>query len=320
MNFFDFHCDTLMRLYELGSQGKTQETLWNNKGHIDMERLVKGHYTAQCFACFLYMEGEPIRASLYEDALAMIELFDTEIGIHKDCMAYAGSYKEYMENKRNGKVSGFLTIEEGAILESKLERLETLYQRGIRILTLTWNFENCLGYPNHKYEYQGKGLKPFGIEALERMDELGIIADVSHLSDGGFADVYRYGKRPFIATHSNARAICNHNRNLTDDMIRKLADRGGVIGLNFYGEFLQSSGQSTTQAMMKQIHHIMDIGGREVMAIGTDFDGIEDRLEIQGCHQMNQFTAAMEKEHFTTGEIEAVCYKNAEQFLKRYDS
>lgn len=319
MNFFDFHCDTLMRLYELESQGKHQETLWKNEGHIDMERLIKSHYTAQCFACFLCLEEKPVKVSLYEDALAMADLFYKEVESHKDVVAFAGSYEDYQENKKNGKLSGILTIEEGGILENKLERLEELFEKGIRMITLTWNFENCLGYPNHKYEHQFQGLKPFGIETLERMDELGIIADVSHLSDGGFEDVYRYGKRPFIATHSNARTIREHNRNLTDDMLRKLAERGGVTGLNFGGNFLQDDGKSTTQAMMKHLRHMMNVGGREIMVLGTDFDGVEDQLEIDGCQQMNKLVEEMDKAHFTTGEIEAVCYQNAEQFLKRYD-
>ncbi|MEG2523701.1 MAG: dipeptidase [Lachnospiraceae bacterium] len=319
MQFFDFHCDTLMRLYDLESQGKFKETLWRNQGHLDLERLLKSHYTAQCFACFLWLEGKPVKENLYLDALSMADLFYKEVEIHKDTVAFAGSYAEYMTNKREGKLSGFLTIEEGDILENKLERLNELYEKGIRIITLTWNFENCLGYPNHRYEFQHQGLKPFGIDALERMDELGIIADVSHLSDGGFEDVCRYGKRPFIATHSNARAIQYHNRNLTDDMIRKLAERGGVMGLNFCGDFLQDNGKSTTLSMVAHIRHIIDVGGLDVMVIGTDFDGVEEQLEIDGCQEMNKLVIEMEKAHFTTGEIEAVCYKNAEQFLKRYE-
>ena len=91
------------------------------------------------------------------------------------------------------------------------------------------------------------------------MDELGIAADVSHLSDGGFYDVYRYGKRPFLATHSNARALCGHPRNLTDDMIKKLAEKGGITGLNFCSAFLQENGPSTVEAMLRHLRYLMEV-------------------------------------------------------------
>lgn len=318
--WIDFHCDTLMRLYDLKSQGKTEETLWENKGHIDLKRLVETGYGAQFFASFLWLEGKPVKGSLYEDALAMADMLHEELGRHPDKAAFAGSYADYIKNTEKGLFSAFLSIEEGDILENSLERLDTLFDRGFRMITLTWNFENCLGYPNIGWKDQDKGLKPFGIEALEKMDELGIIADVSHLSDAGFYDVCRYGKRPFMASHSNARAICGHPRNLTDDMLKCLADNGGITGLNFGGDFLQENGESTLDAMMKHVRHILNTGGREVLCLGTDFDGVEGPLEVSGCHQMPKLCRAMEAAGFTTGEIEDVCCRNAEKFLERYFS
>ncbi|HBA64489.1 MAG TPA: peptidase M19 [Lachnospiraceae bacterium] len=248
----------------------------------------------------------------------MADLLWEEIKEHPEAVSFAGNYREYLRNKKEGKLSAFLTVEEGAILESQLERLEILYQKGIRLITLTWNFENCIGFPNAGWKYQDRGLKAFGIETLERMDELGIIADVSHLSDGGFEDVYRYGKRPFIATHSNARSICGHERNLTDEMIRKLAQKGGVTGLNLSGAFLQENGKSTLEAMLIQMRHIMNVGGKEVLCLGTDFDGVSDLGDIQECGQMPYLAAAMESAGFTENEIDGICYKNAEKFMKNY--
>ena len=318
MNFVDFHCDTLMRLYELEAKGPTTETLWQNNGHIDLSRLRQSQYAAQCFACFLNLEGKPIAGSHFADALAMCDRFYQAVGQHPQELSWAGSFKQYQENKQKGLLSGILTVEEGGILEGKLERLDQLYQKGVRILTLTWNYENCLGYPNFQFQHQNEGLKPFGIEALERMDELGIAADVYHLSDGGFYDVYRYGKRPFLATHSNARALCGHPRNLTDDMIKKLAEKGGITGLNFCSAFLQENGPSTVEAMLRHLRYLMEVGGREVVALGTDFDGIGNDLEITGCQDMHLLVEAMERGGFTTGEIEAVCWKNGEEFLRRY--
>ena len=319
MKFIDLHCDTLMRLYDLENQpGGTSETLWHNCGQIDLTRLCQSGYAAQFFACFLWFEGKPVKGSFYEDALAMADLLHTALLQHTDLAAFAGSYQDYLENQKNGRLSAFLTVEEGGILDGDLSRLDQLYEKGVRLITLTWNCENCLGYPNFQFQFQNNGLKAFGVEALRRMDELGIIADVSHLSDGGFWDVVRYGKRPFLASHSNARSVMYHARNLTDEMIKAIAEKGGVIGLNFGGDFLQENGKSTVEALVRHARHLLSVGGPEILAIGTDFDGVEDRLEISDCSKMPDFAQALEKNGFSVSEIEGICFRNAELFLKRY--
>lgn len=318
MRIIDFHCDTLMKMYDLHKVGDHSQSVWENECQIDVKRLCEAGYGAQFFACYLWWEDKPFCGSHYEDALEMTEIFRKGLEGHEREAVWAGSYEEYLKNKADGKVSCFLTVEEGGILEDHIERLDTLYEKGIRLITLTWNYENCLGYPGCVPEFRDKGLKPFGIETVERMQELGMIVDVSHLSDGGFEDVYRHAKRPFIASHSNARSVCAHNRNLTDEMIKKLAEKGGIAGLNFCGAFLSPDGRSTTDAMVRHIRHMMNVGGREVVGIGTDFDGVEDELEIKGCQYMEMLPQAMERAGFTIGEIEDVCYRNAEKFLERY--
>lgn len=317
MEFIDFHCDTLMKIFEQYKLGDSNQTVWENEYQVDAKRLAETGYGAQFFACYIWWEDKPFLKSHYKDALKMTELFYEGLKGHEEA-AFAGSWSDYQKNRKDKKLSCFLTVEEGGILEDQIERLDELYKAGIRLITLTWNYENCLGYPGCVSEFQKKGLKRFGIEALERMDEIGMIADVSHLSDGGFEDVWRYGKRPFIASHSNARSICGHNRNLTDDMIRKLAERGGLAGINFYGTFLSEDGNSTIEAMIAHIRHMMKVGGRHIVGIGTDFDGVDGELEISACQHMMKLPRAMEKAGFSSGEIEDVCYRNAERFLKRY--
>ena len=248
MKYIDFHCDTLMKLFDLYKIGDGSQTVWENECQIDVKRLAEAGYGAQFFACYLWWEDRPFLGSHYKDALKMTELFYKGLEGHEEA-AFAGSWEEYLDNREKGKVSCFLTVEEGGILEEQPERLAELYKAGIRLITLTWNYENCLGYPGCFPEFQTRGLKKFGIETLERMDELGIIADVSHLSDAGFEDVWKYGKLPFIAYH---------------------------------------------------------------------FDGVEDELEISACQHMQKLPQAMERVGFTVGEIEDVCYKNAEKFLRRY--
>lgn len=318
MKTIDFHCDTLMRLYDLSKDPDSRETLWENRGQIDVSRLLSAGYAAQFFACYLWLEGESLRDSFYEDALAMADLLHNEIRLHPDRIAFAGNYDDYIKNQNHHLLSAFLTVEEGGILEGDLKRLDALYEKGVRLITLTWNYENCIGFPNSRPEYQNLGLKPFGLDVIARMDELGMIIDVSHLSDGGFADVCHYGKRPFLASHSNSRSILNHPRNLTDSMIRQIAEHSGLIGLNFGGEFLQENGESTVEAMVHHIRHIQNIGGKEILAIGTDFDGVEGKMEISGCQDMPRFVRELECFGLHTTEIEGICYENAEKFLKRY--
>ena len=318
MFFIDFHVDTLLRLYLLKIGGDDSESLYQNNGHVDLKRLIKSNYLAQMFACYVDLGKESITDSYFNDALEMIKLFHGEIRGYGDEVVLAKSYNEYLDNKKEGRLSAFLTIEEGGILDNDLNRLDILYDKGVRAITLTWNYENSIGFPNYEFKNQNMGLKSFGIETVERMDNLGIIVDVSHLSDGGFHDVYKHGKRPFMATHSNSRSICDHSRNLTDDMIKKLADKGGITGINFYGGFLQEDEKSTTESMLRHIRHIIKVGGRDVVGIGTDFDGMDGELEIGGAQDMPKLIEAMEKSRFSTNEIEAVCYRNAEDFYKRY--
>ena len=192
-------------------------------------------------------------------------------------------------------MSTILTIEDGRSINNDLAKIKEYYDLGIRLITLTWNFENCLGYPNSDDpKIMNKGLKDFGKEAVEYMNELGIIIDVSHLSDGGFYDVAEISRLPFIASHSNARALSPHRRNLTDDMIRIIGERGGVIGLK----------------------HIKDKGGEEVLALGTDFDGIGGNLQIPSADKLPLLFEALRREGWSEDLIEKFAYKNALRVIR----
>lgn len=320
MFYIDFHIDTLIRWLVDKSKGEVSNIdLWKNEYHVDIERLIKNNYTAQFFACFIRLNEEPLfKVSHYDDAIRAIDIFYDQISKNPEKISFARSYQDYITNKTNKKLSAFITIEEGGIIDGKIERLEELYNKGVRAITLTWNFENCIGYPNTGYKFKDNGLKPFGIEAVEKMNDLGIIVDVSHLSDAGFYDVYKYSKRPFMATHSNSRVIQEHSRNLTDEMVKMLANKGGITGINFCGLFLQKDNVSKIDDMLTHIRHLINVGGLEIVGIGTDFDGIDSELEIKGAQDIHLLAEAMEKNKFTSKEIEAVCYKNAEAFFKRY--
>ena len=187
MNYIDFHCDTLSRLY-YENTSEPSETLWKNNGHLDLTRLTHSGYLAQFFACFLHKASPSKMENHFEDALGMIQLMKSSL-VQNDSARLALSYADYQENKSNGKLSCFLTVEEGGILDGDIKRLEQLYQKGIRLITLTWNFENALGFPHLMSDKPDTGLKPFGIEVVKRMEELGM--DVA--SYDWYLDLRRYG-------------------------------------------------------------------------------------------------------------------------------
>lgn len=308
MKYIDFHCDTLSRIFKLKQVKDNTEDLNNNNGHVDIERLIKSNTILQCFACFVDLGEKSITDTHYNDVLEMTTLL-------KECT------KGEVMSRYNIVVDKFacmLTVEEGGILEGDLTRLYELYNHGIRMITLTWNYENCIGYPNKNYIHKDKGLKEFGLSVVKEMDHLGMIIDVSHLSDGGFWDVVKFGKRPFVASHSNARSILDHPRNLSDEMIIAMGEKDCVIGLNYYGPFLQENGISTFESICKHMDHIMKIGGEEILCLGSDFDGIDGVLPMNGCEDLDLLVEAMRTYGFSEETIENICYKNALKFFERY--
>lgn len=304
MRLIDMHCDTIFELFRRGNMNLKRNALG-----VDLEKLKEADSMAQFFACFIYMkmfQGEDRFSKGYQYALDMISFAKKEFAKSREEIALTKSYEAFLENAHTGKISAFLTVEEGGIIENDMSRLEQLYEEGVRLMTLLWNEENCMGYPNSRdAEVMKKGLKPFGIETVERMNELGMIIDVSHMSDGGFWDVLRYSKKPVVASHSNARALCLHPRNLTDEMIRALAEQGGVAGLNLYPYFVNESGKADIDDLVCHIEHLFYIGGEEFVAIGTDFDGFDEgELEIRNIGEMGRLYEALKKRKFNDGQIE----------------
>ena len=192
------------------------------------------------------------------------------------------------------------------------------------MMTLTWNHKNELASPNRIWQEHGEaffepdtehGLTEKGIEFVNEMEALGIIVDISHLSDAGIEDVFRYTKKPFVASHSNARTVASNPRNLTDDMIRRLSERGGVAGLNYCAAFLYDWKKGDTvlsrvEHMIAHIKHMKQVGGIQCIGLGSDFDGIGGELEMKSPEDLPILEAAMKKAGFTESEIEAVFYKN----------
>ena len=308
MQIIDLHCDTILHLVD-----QPQLRLFDNNLSIDIKKLKRGNSIAQFFALYIDLAEQK---NPLQRCLSMVDLFYREIQENHKDIALALNAEELSLNQKAGKISAFLTIEEGAAIQGRLENLRNFYRLGVRLLTLTWNYPNEMGYPNCEEKYRTQGLTDFGQQVVVEMNTLGMIIDVSHLSDQGFYDVARLSKKPFVASHSNARSVREHSRNMTDDMIRLLAQKGGIMGINFSGNFLDGSKDSKVDAMVRHIKHIYNVGGIDVIALGTDFDGIEYNLEIANVGEMDKLIGALGKSGFTTGEIEKICCQNALKVIR----
>lgn len=316
MKMIDMHCDTLWKLMR-----DKDANLWRNSFCVDVQKLRQAESMAQFFACFIDVSeiaGETPYDKGYHMVLDMIARAKMEFEQCRKEISPALSYEDFLRNDSEGKISAILTVEEGGILNYEMSRLTELYQKGIRLITLTWNHENCIGYPNsRKEDLMRRGLKPFGIEVVEQMNELGMVVDVSHLSDGGFWDVLRHSRKPVVASHSNARSLCAHPRNLSDDMIRALAGNGGVAGVNLYPYFVNISGKATAEDVAKHVAYMYNVGGEELIAIGTDFDGFgEGELELSHIGDMEKLYVAVKKEGFTERQMELFWNANAMRIIK----
>ena len=209
-------------------------------------------------------------------------------------------------------------MEDCVEIDGQLERFDRVYDDGVRMMTLTWNYENCIGFPNSRDHllHTTKGLKAFGFDAVEKMNDLGIIIDVSHLSEAGFYDVASHSKKPFAASHSCCRALHDHPRNLTDRQLKTLADKGGIVGVNFYDQFLGDLGGYTTiESIVQHVLYLRKMAGIESICLGSDFDGIESALEFKDYAGYPAVIAALEKV-LTDDEIDRICYGN---FLRFFD-
>lgn len=361
----DMHCDTISRLLECKRQEqsgqertRTEETLLKNSGHIDLLRLKSSGYLLQNFALFVNKGGcqDP-----WEKVLELLKLYEEELEKNQDLIAPVLCYEDIERNRKAGKLSALLTVEEGAVCKGEPAKLHTLYEKGVRMMTLTWNYPNELGFPNQdserarsireecrSFQESGltgeeytlkqqevtallrgflntpdtkRGLTETGRRFVEEMEELGMIPDVSHLSDAGFYDVLACTKKPFVASHSNARSICPCARNMTDEMIRALSERGGVMGLNFCADFLTQKpvgvhNPGTIEDIVTHAKHIVKVGGIEVLGLGSDFDGIDTHEELAGAQGMEKLYDALLKGGFQASEADKIFSENVLRVYK----
>lgn len=311
MNFpvFDLHCDTALPL--LGENFRGCGSLRNNGCHIDLERASKLNGYAQCFACFTTTDN---------DGIPVVEKFERELATvlrevenNHDLIRQAFTAKDVRENYENGLMSAILTIEGPAGFGFDPALLEDLYHVGFRMTTLGWNERN----PLTGSHVTGGGLTDLGREYVKEAQRLGMIIDVSHISDEGFYDIMDITDAPVVASHSNSRFVHNVSRNLTDEMFLEICRTGGTVGINQYAEFLGE--KPTLDTVCNHVLHFVELDPDcKHISLGADFDGCEILAEgITGVESYPMLADTLLRRGLTENEIRNIFWNNALGVMER---
>ena len=310
----DAHIDTLLEIMipparpiKVPTPRKFGER--SSKGHVDLPRLLESGVDLQIFAVYIQPEYKIERA--LHRALQVIDRFYKELHDHEDKMILFTKVSDVSEAEKQGKIAAMLSIEGGEAVEADLGILRMLYRLGLRAMTLTWNERNQIADGAGEGRTKG-GLTNFGVELVKEMNNIGMVVDVSHLSDPGFFDVIETTTKPVIASHSNCRAICNHRRNLTDDMIKILADNGGVMGMNFSASFVDENKEhATLERVLDHVDHVVKVASVEHVGIGSDFDGIETTPKgLEDVTRMPYLTEGLLKRGYKEDDIRKILGEN----------
>ena len=306
----DLHCDTLTDCMHAGSPDSN--TLDDPARSLSLSNLPQDVHWAQFFAVFLpdRLRGE--EAVRFFDASR--ENFDRQMERFADRVSPCRTVSDMERAWAAGKTAAFLSVENGSAFAGDLSRIGKLKRQGVCAVTLTWNGENELGSGN----VTDRGLTAFGRDAVREMERCGILVDVSHLNDAGLADVFETAERPFVATHSNARALCSHKRNLTDDMIREMVRRDCLIGLNYFVKFLRDDGDvKSLDDLYRHAMHFFELGARKNLALGSDFDGSVLPECLNTPAKAASFYEYLLSRGVSQEDADGVFYKNAQAFFHK---
>ena len=298
MRFFDLHCDTITELE------KRNGSLASNDGHISLDRASYLTEYVQDFAIFIPDEYRGKAATDY---------FNRVYAYYKKQLELCG-ISEYHERK-NTKVKAVLSVEGGAGMGGTIEGLHHLSECNVKLITLTWNGRNELA--SGCFDEEDIGLTAFGREAVREMEKLCIAADVSHLSRKGFRDLADIAEKPFMASHSCIDIVDNfkaRHRNLTKDEVRIISEHNGVIGINLWKKLLGNEDNSF-DAVLRHMSEIIDIGGEDVLAMGTDFDGCDINPELAGIEKIQTLADYLSAHGFDARLIDKVFFSNADRFF-----
>ena len=331
--FIDLHCDTLYRtassperFFSSGAETST---------HVFHSGLCESNCLLQCFAVFTDLCETPDRHPL-ATFRKQYDCFRHILSVAGNSMMQIKTGSDFATCLRQNRIGALLTLEESCLCKEPAKLLPSLFSLGVRIATLTWDYSTQLGcsavnevplsdrclFPHTtallKFGEPDTGLTSRGLDFLAEAERLGIIIDVSHLSDRGFYDVASHSRKPFLASHSNARSVCNVPRNLSDDMLRIMAERGGLTGLCLHEPFLAGSpcpAEEISEALVRHVKHIISVAGSDILALGTDFDGTPGNRIIPDVSKLSRLEVLLKKAGLSALQIEKLFYKNALRFF-----
>lgn len=300
MQFFDLHCDTLYKAYT------SNLTLNEPTFEISIDRGKAFSKWCECTAVWI------------PDGLSAKEGMKLFLGCCEKLEKEASEAQIDLSlvNEYSREHSFILTVENASFLDNDISKVSLLKDKGVRMITLTWNDENCLGGGADK---QGVGLKPFGKQCLEAFEKNSIVIDVSHASDKLFYDVCEHTVRPFAASHSNSRKVCDHRRNITDEQFGIIKERGGVVGLNFHRDFLSiDSEKAGVCDVLRHTEHFLSLGGENTICIGSDFDGSDVPQSLNGIEKIADLYEEYLKIGYNEQLVQKILFDNAYNFFTKF--
>ena len=305
----DLHCDTVAD-WKYTKAG-TDDTMDDPQRVLSLSSIPPQVHWCQFYAVFIPDECRGQQAIDYFEFNR--RRFERQIQKFSSRAAFCRNSREIEAAWAEGRTAAVLTIENGSALAGDLRRVSLLAQQGVRCMTLTWNGENELGSGSQTEH----GLSPLGRAVIPEMERCGILVDVSHLNDAGFRDVLETAQKPFVATHSNARAVCGHPRNLTDDQIREMVRRDCLIGLNYYVRFLKDSGPAGPDDLWHHVEHFLELGAEKNLALGSDFDGADLPEFLNTPSKAAGLFDLFLSRGLSLEQAEGLLFRNALTFLRR---
>ena len=309
ISYADLHCDSVTVSCRAGGDFTAFS------GQVNIEKLNNSGCGAQCFA--LFTQGENAAA----DFERFVAFYNAQIAVNPHILPVQ-RYSDIEKAAKEGKIAAILTVENFGFLNGDVSGIKRLAALGVKMASPVWNFANAFAYPNLIFKgsmpdfaaREMRGLTDLGKAAVEELNTNGIIVDVSHLSDGGVEDVLAISEAPIVASHSNCAAVHNVSRNLTDEQIKKIADKGGVIGLNYCRDFI--GGESAFEGLYQHLKRLIDVGGEDVTALGSDFDGIPPYAELADCTYVQKLLKYFADKGISERQIEKLARKNFYRVFK----
>lgn len=303
----DAHCDTLEYAYD------NNINIYNRKLSFNLTDVMDTYPYIQCLACFVHDKYKNRGYKRAEEILNYY--FKEEVDAHN--IIRINSKKDIKKVRESNKLGTLLTLENGVALDGNIENLYLLYKKGIKMMTITWNYDNELGCGN--LTSNDLGLTKFGKKCIKLMNNLNMIIDISHSSVKTFWDILSITNKPVIASHSNVYNLCKNTRNLTDMQIKEIAKNDGIIGITYYTKFLSNNTSVGVSDVVKHIEYVCNMVGVDHVCVGSDFDGVDKKYlpdNLKGVKDIHKLEECMLHVGFSKAEIKKIMGENLVDFIK----